>query len=91
MRDAVVTVANWFEAARIVERTDLVAAMPRPWATIEGRLSNLVEQPLPLEEVRFVVEQCWHPGKDHDAGHRWFRSQVKAVFDERAWLAAPAG
>jgi DNA-binding transcriptional LysR family regulator len=89
-RHVAVTVANWFEAARIVARSDLVAAMPRPWATLERGLSHLVERPLPLEEVRFVVQQCWHPGKDSDVGHRWFRSQVKQVFDDRAWLGAPA-
>ncbi|MGE0798650.1 MAG: LysR family transcriptional regulator [Lautropia sp.] len=90
-RDVAFTVANWLEAVRIVERTDLVAAVPRPWLALEDRLNRLAQRPLPLPEVRFVVEHGWHPGKDLDAGHRWFREQVKRVFDDRAWSAgAPA-
>ena len=85
-RNTVATVANWFEVAGIVARTDLVAAIPRPLAAIERGLGALVERPMPLDEVRFVVEQCWHAGKESDPGHAWLRQHVGAVFAERAWL-----
>lgn len=81
-RNVVVTVANWSEVARIVERTDLIAAVPRHWAALDPRMSGLVHHPLPLNDVKFTVDQCWHPSHDRDPGHRWFRSLLSQIFKE---------
>lgn len=81
-RNVIVTVANWFEVAPIVERTDLVAVVPRRWAAIDRRMSHLVRYPLPLDDVKFTVDQCWHPSNDRDPGHRWFRSLIADIFRE---------
>lgn len=81
-RDVIVTVANWFEVAPIVERTDLVAVVPRRWAEIDRRVSLLVCRPLPLDDVKFTVDQCWHPSNDSDPGHRWFRSLIAEIFND---------
>lgn len=81
-RNVVVTVANWFEVAPIVERTDLVAVVPRRWAEIDRRVSRLLCRPLPLDDVKFTVDQCWHPSNDSDLGHRWFRSLIAEIFNE---------
>jgi len=75
-------VANWFEVAPIVERTDLVAVVPRRWAEIDRRVSRLLCRPLPLDDVKFTVDQCWHPSNDSDLGHRWFRSLIAEIFNE---------
>lgn len=81
-RNIVVTVSNWFEVASIVERTDLVAVMPRQWASIDRRLASLAQHPLPLDDVRFTVDQCWHPRNETDPGHRWLRGLVATMFRE---------
>jgi DNA-binding transcriptional LysR family regulator len=73
-RNIVVTVANWFEVAPIVERTDLIATVPRHCAAIDQRMSHFVCHPIPLNDITFTVDQCWHPSYDRDPGHRWFRS-----------------
>lgn len=81
-RRVVMTVPGWFDMAEIVERTDLVAVVPRRWPAADARLAKLHSVPLPLEEVAFSIDLCWEVRRERDPGQRWLRNLIAGLFAE---------
>lgn len=81
-RHIMVKTPTWQTVLSIVESSDLVVLIPRHWTTRPNIRERFWCTPLPLEHFFLTVDALWHPRNDHDAGHRWFRSVIKALFDE---------
>lgn len=80
LRGARVHVPSLLTAPMIVARTDLVATVPR-------RLAEQLAPPLglgfitpPVRLPRLVTSTFWHRRFHQDAGHRWLRAAISAMF-----------
>lgn len=75
-RRVVASLPSFLLAAPLVASTDLVAVLPERLArSIPGTFDIF---PLPFESIRFYVVMSWHPRRDRDPGHEWFRGQIAA-------------
>ncbi len=73
-------VPGFVAAAMIARRSDLVATLPaRIAATLAGELDLVAFAP-PLTLPEIVVSQHWHERFDRDAGNRWLRETIFALF-----------
>jgi DNA-binding transcriptional LysR family regulator len=72
----------------IVERTDLLASVPRRFAEKMARNFDIEihQPPIPVAEQHIYL--MWHRKNEHDAGHRWLREMLLATMREGA---RPAG
>jgi DNA-binding transcriptional LysR family regulator len=59
-------------------------------ATVPARLAHHVAADLkltvfatPLALPRIEINQFWHERVHRDAGHRWFRAAIKALFQAK--------
>lgn len=64
---------HYFSACQVVAGTDLLLTMPRSYAAGFSRLLPLAAQALPIKLKPFPVLAYWHPSRDHDRAHQWFR------------------
>lgn len=72
-RRVVACVPTGSAAFRLVERSDLLVAVPVPPAA-DARLRIL---PLPLDVPPADVVMSWHRRYDDDGAHAWFRALVR--------------
>jgi DNA-binding transcriptional LysR family regulator len=63
----------------VVERTDMIATMPRRMAKRIAAMSNTQIVTAPEEFQRFTYLQIWHPRYDSDPAHKWIRELIKQV------------
>ena len=61
----------------IVERTDLVATLPKRLAKRLTTLSKTRILPAPIEFQEFTYIQAWHPRYDSDPAHQWLRELIR--------------
>jgi DNA-binding transcriptional LysR family regulator len=75
-----VRVPSFVTAAFVAGCTDAVGTLPAKLAeTLGERLGLAVfATPLPLPPIE--IGQFWHERVDRDAGHRWFRAAIHALF-----------
>jgi len=83
-RDIVLTVNQYYTAARVVAASDLLAVLPAGFVALTGAADRLVTRFLPLAPGRVFVDALWHRRHDASAPHRWLLERM-----ERA--AASAG
>lgn len=79
-RRAVLRVPSFLGVARIVAQTDLLVIVPRLLGNtlaLQERV-QLLEPPVPLP--RYKVKQHWHERFNADAGNRWLRQTLAALF-----------
>lgn len=80
LRRRIAIVAPGFQAALMMAATsDLVAAMPEPfarWALTHQRL-HLFKLPVATPDID--ISQTWHPRHHTDPVHRWLRGHVRAI------------
>jgi DNA-binding transcriptional LysR family regulator len=62
-------------ALRVVAATDLVVALPARFARTAPR--SVVVRKLPLPDIGHSFQLAWSQALEHDAGHRWFRNQLR--------------
>lgn len=62
-------------ALRVVAATDLVVALPARFARTAPR--SVVVKKLPLPDLGHTFRLAWSLALEHDAGHRWFRGQLR--------------
>jgi DNA-binding transcriptional LysR family regulator len=76
-RRVVLTVNQFFTAARVVARSDLLTVLPEGFvqATAGGHELAIRELPLPLAPVN--VQMLWHLRHDAAPAHRWLRARLQ--------------
>jgi DNA-binding transcriptional LysR family regulator len=75
-RRIVLTVNQFFVAARVVRGSDLLTVMPASFVASTGLDEALAAAPLPLALPRVQVEMVWHVRRHDDPAHAWLRRQV---------------
>jgi len=89
-RRIVLTVNQFFTAARVVARSDLLTVLPDGFAEAAGFGDQLLTCELPLALAPVHVEMVWHLRHDADPAHRWLREQMRhAVLDLMPVLKSP--
>jgi len=78
-RRVVLTVNQFFTAALVVARSDLLTVLPAGFAEAAGLGARLLTRELPLDLGPVLVEMVWHLRHDADPAHRWLREQMRAV------------
>lgn len=74
---------SYAAAFRVVEQTDFVLTMPRRYAGLIGSSDQTRRLPMPIEVPALDVHLYWHESMEADAGSRWLREQLLAVFRQR--------
>ncbi len=64
-------------APAVVAGSDLIAMMPSRLAALHGDLVDQFDPPFPSPE--FAVDLMWHPRRQKDPAHIWFRSLVARI------------
>lgn len=67
------TVNHFSTAPKILQNTDLIAAIPRVIAGTAEYQSGLVLMPHPLAMQPFPIYLTWHARNDADSGLQWFK------------------
>ena len=73
-------VPSFTSAAILAKRTDAVATMPGPVATVLARELDMQLIAPPIKLPAFEIAQYWHERFDRDPGNQWLRSLVNAQF-----------
>jgi DNA-binding transcriptional LysR family regulator len=76
-------VPHFMVVPMILERTDLVVAVPERVAAVFERLGRFKTRALPFEIPRTDVRVHWHERFEQEPGNRWVREQIIALFAER--------
>jgi DNA-binding transcriptional LysR family regulator len=74
-------VASFVTSAFVASRTDAVATVPARLAKYVAADLKLAVFPTPLALPRIEINQFWHERVHRDAGHRWFRAAIRALFE----------
>lgn len=64
----------------LVLRTDLLAIVPKMYATELMQHRPVRMWALPLTSLNYVVNMVWHASTQHDPRHAWLRQQVRQLF-----------
>jgi DNA-binding transcriptional LysR family regulator len=80
VRNVVLELPGFLGLGAIIESTDLLATLPRNIGETLAAASDLAVHRCPVEVERFAVRQHWHPRYHHEAGNRWLRNMVHALF-----------
>lgn len=81
-RDVAYMVARLGSMPAIVERTDLVASVPRWFAEEMAKNFDIEIYPPPIPVAEQHIYMMWHRKNEHDAGHRWLREMLLATMRE---------
>ena len=75
-RRVVLTVNQFFTAARVVARSDLLTVLPRHFLNLTGIADTLAARELPMPVPTVHVDALWHRRVDGDASHLWLRQAL---------------
>lgn len=85
-RRVVMTVNQFFTAARVAARSDLLTVLPRHFLMVTGMSSTLAVRELPLEVPTVHVDALWQRRAQSGVGHQWLRQAVaraaRQVFED---------
>jgi DNA-binding transcriptional LysR family regulator len=73
-------VPSFVTCAYVASRTDTVGSLPARLADHLARDLKLEIFRTPLPLPRIEIAQFWHERVHQDAGHRWFRSRIAALY-----------
>jgi len=88
-RRVVLTVNQFFTAARVVASTDLLTVLPRHFVGATGMEHELALCALPLPVPPVHVDALWHRQSAHSSAHRWLRQAVEQASGRAFEAAAP--
>tara|TARA_R110001599_G_scaffold51113_2_gene143705 strand:+ start:199 stop:1173 length:975 start_codon:yes stop_codon:yes gene_type:complete len=88
-RRIVLTVNQFFTAARVAAECDLLTVLPRHFLELADEPQRLVARALPLEVPAVHVDALWHNRQDTSSAHRWLRDAVMRAVPERIVAMAP--
>ena len=77
-RRIVLTVNQFFTAARVVAQSDLLTVLPRHFVSQADVHNELVIRTLPFEMPVVHVDAMWHKREQHSSAHLWLRSAIAA-------------
>ena len=69
-------VPSFLAVAQIVGETDLIATVPRHYASVMLSREPIRQLPPPYRLPRYTVRQHWHARYHRDPGNRWLRHTV---------------
>ena len=75
-RRIVLTVNQFFTAARVVANSSLLTVLPRHFVNVTGIAEQLALRELPFEVPPVHVDALWHQRMQHSAAHQWLRATV---------------
>ena len=75
-RRVVLTVNQFFTAARVVADSDLLTILPRDFIPATGIAHRLAWQPLPVDVPVLQVDMLWHRRRQGSPAHTWLRNAV---------------
>ena len=81
-RHVVYTVLKMWSFPNIVANTDLLAILPKDFATVAAEIFSLDLYPVPFEVPTQQVYITWKKHRTNDPGHRWLREQVLSAYQQ---------
>jgi DNA-binding transcriptional LysR family regulator len=76
-RFVVMTVNQFFTAARVVANANLLTVLPLHFVKVTGYADQLVFRPLPFEVSPVLVDAVWHRRSQQRSSHVWLREVVQ--------------
>lgn len=76
-RRIMLTVNQYFTAARVVAHSDLVTVLPSFFVESTGFREKVVTRPLPFEMPSLLVDMLWHQRHDRASSHQWLRARLR--------------
>lgn len=73
------SVPGFFMVPSLIAASDYLCVLPRRIATQYAATVDWFE--LPFASPRFQIDLLWHPRRQHDPAHIWFRQQVVKAID----------
>ena len=80
-RFVVLTVNQFFTAARVVANANLLTVLPLHFLKVTGFADQLVFRPLPFEVSPVLVDAVWHRRNQQRSSHVWLREVVQHATD----------
>lgn len=80
-RFVVLTVNQFFTAARVVANANLLTVLPLHFVKVTGYADQLVFRPLPFEVSPVLVDAVWHRRSQQRSSHVWLREAVQRATD----------
>jgi DNA-binding transcriptional LysR family regulator len=80
-RFVVLTVNQFFTAARVVANANLLTVLPLHFLKVTGFADQLVFRPLPFEVSPVLVDAVWHRRNQQRSSHAWLREVVQRATD----------
>ena len=80
-RFVVMTVNQFFTAARVVANANLLTVLPLHFLKVTGFADQLVFRPLPFEVSPVLVDAVWHRRNQQRSSHVWLREVVQRATD----------
>jgi DNA-binding transcriptional LysR family regulator len=80
-RNIMLTVNQYFTAAKIVEGTDLISLMPRHSIASINMDGVLIAKQLPFKLPLVHVDMLWHERDVSNISHQWLRNTLHAMAD----------
>ncbi|EKF41843.1 LysR family transcriptional regulator [Nitratireductor indicus] len=78
-RDIALTVPHFLSMPAVVQRSNLLATLPRRMAFIYADHFRLKTYTVPVRTPEFPVFLIWHDTHDADPAHRWLRNHLIAL------------
>ena len=76
-RFVVMTVNQFFTAARVVANANLLTVLPLHFVKVTGYADQLVFRPLPFDVSPVLVDAVWHRRSQQRSSHVWLREVVQ--------------
>jgi DNA-binding transcriptional LysR family regulator len=83
-RRVLVTASHFYAALRLVQRSDLLAVMPRSFVQASGQAARLAVRRPPFTLPALHTGMLWHRRHALDGAHRWLRARVQDAAAEVA-------
>lgn len=81
-RRIVMRLPHFFAGPLILQRTNHLMTAPLRAQVMLREFSNMRCLPLPFDVELMHVKVLWHERMHHDAGHKWLRNAIVALFSE---------
>jgi DNA-binding transcriptional LysR family regulator len=89
-RNIALELPGFLGLSAIVSTTDLIATLPRHIGETLAAMGGLKMHGCPVAVASFTVKQHWHARYHNDAGNRWLRGTLAALFLQHTPKGAPA-
>lgn len=75
-RRVVLSVNQFFTAARVLVQSDLLTVLPLAFVPAAGHAGQLLVRELPFDLGAMQISMVWHLRRDAEPAHRWLRERV---------------